>query len=151
MGPADMSRSWTTATLDALRERGYRAGVARRAVVELLGSQECCLTAQEVYDRLRTSGRGVGMASVYRVLDQLAADGYVQRVELGEGIARYEPHHRDGQHHHHLVCEECGKIEAFADDELERAIRKLGRRTGYAVAGHDVLLRGACRECAPAR
>jgi len=138
--------------LDALRERGYRAGVARRSVVELLGAQNCCLTAQEVFDRLRASGRRVGMASVYRILDQLAADGYVQRVELGEGIARYEPHHHDGAlHHHHLVCDGCGKIEAFSDEELERAIRKLEGRTGYAVAGHDVVLRGACRDCAPRR
>ena len=151
MPSAHPTRSWTEATLDALRERGYRTGVARRAVVELLGGQECCLTAQEVFDRLRASGRRVGMASVYRVLDQLAADGYVQRVELGEGISRYEPHHHRGGHHHHLVCDGCGKIEAFTDEGLERAIRRLEHSSGYAVAGHDVVLRGACRACAPAR
>jgi Fur family ferric uptake transcriptional regulator len=117
-------------------------------VVELLGRQRCCLTAQEIFDSLRAEGRQVGIASVYRALDELTGEGFVQRVELGEGTARYEPIHAGGaHHHHHLVCGGCGKVEAFADDELERALSKVERRTGFSVAGHDVVLRGACGEC----
>jgi len=139
---------WAKTTLDTLNRRGRRNGGARRAVVELLGSQDCCLTAQEIFDRLRAGGRRVGIASVYRTLDQLTGDGFVQRVDFGAGTARYEPIHADGEHHHHhLVCDDCGKVEAFADDELERALAKVERRTGYSVAGHDVVLRGACGDC----
>ena len=140
---------WTQHTLDALRTGGRRSGGARRAVVELLGRQHCCLTAQEIFDRLRDEGRAVGIASVYRVLEQLTERGHVQRIDIGAGISRFEPVHASGAHHHHLVCDACGKVEAFADDELERALRKVEGRTGYSVAGHDVVLRGACHDCRP--
>ena len=138
---------WTERTLEALRGEGRRNGTARRAVVELLGRQDCCLSAQQIFDELRTEGRRVGIASVYRVLDLLSEKGLVQRVELGEGTARYEPAHSSGEHHHHLVCADCGKVEAFADDELEGALRRVESRTGYSVAGHDVVLRGTCGDC----
>ena len=146
------SREWSEQTLAALRTRGRRDGGARRAVIELLGEQSCCLSAQEIFDRLRAQGRRVGIASVYRALEQLTRDGYLQRIEVGGDSARFEPIHPDGEHHHHhLVCDDCGKIEAFADDELERALAKLERRTGYTVEGHDVILHGACSNCAPSR
>jgi len=142
---------WAEQTLAALRRTGHRDGGARRAVVQLLGDQACCLTAQEIFDRLRDQGRQVGIASIYRSLEQLARDGYIQRVEIGDDSARFEPIHPGGEHHHHLVCGDCGKIEAFADDGLERALSELERRTGYTVEGHDVVLHGACSDCAPAR
>jgi Fur family ferric uptake transcriptional regulator len=148
--PADTS-SWSEATAAALRARGHRSGGARRAVIELLGRQHCCLTAQEIFDQLRSEGRRVGIASVYRALEQLTRDGFVQRIDIGAGTSRFEPIHTDGEHHHHLVCDDCGKVEAFADDELEAALRNVEGRTGYSVAGHDVVLRGACENCAPGR
>ena len=137
----------TETTLAVLRASGYRSGGARRTVVELLGRQDCCLTAQEIFDRLRAEGRSVGIASVYRVLDLLGEKGLVQRIDVGAGTARYEPVLPSGEHHHHLVCDDCGKVEAFADPELERAIHTVEGRTGYSVAGHDVVLRGVCRTC----
>jgi Fur family ferric uptake transcriptional regulator len=145
---ADTS-SWAEATIASLRSRGHRDGGARRAVIELLGRQQCCLTAQAIFDQLRAEGRRVGTASVYRALEQLTKDGFVQRIDIGAGTSRFEPIHADGEHHHHLVCDDCGKVEAFADDELERALRKGEGKTGYTVAGHDVVLRGACDDCSP--
>lgn len=138
---------WSSQALAALEAHG-RSGGARRSVVELLGRQDCCLTAQQIFDRLRAEGRRVGIATVYRVIEQLSERGLVQRVDVGAGTARYEAAQPTGEHHHHLVCDDCGKVEAFADDELEAVIHKVERRTGYSVAGHDVVLRGACRECA---
>jgi Fur family ferric uptake transcriptional regulator len=119
-------------------------------VIELLGRQDCCLSAQEIFDALRTGRRAVGIASVYRVLDLLAEKGYVQRIDVGDGMARFEPVQRSGEHHHHLVCEDCGKVEAFSDDGLERALRRVESRSRYSVAGHDVVLRGACQDCVAA-
>jgi Fur family ferric uptake transcriptional regulator len=139
--------SWTDDTLAVLDRAGFRSGSARRAVIELLGRQDCCVTAQEIFDGLREEGRAVGIASVYRVLDLLAEKGLVQRIDVGAGMARFEPLYRSGEHHHHLVCDECGKVEAFEDDELERALHRVEGRTGYSVEGHDVVLRGACGEC----
>ena len=116
-------------------------------MVELLGRQDCCLTAQQIFDALRADGRTVGIASVYRVLELLSEKGLVQRIDVGAGIARFEPLLRSGEHHHHLVCDGCGKVEAFADEELEDVLHKVEGRTGYSVAGHDVVLRGACSDC----
>jgi Fur family ferric uptake transcriptional regulator len=138
---------WTERTLEALHGSGYRNGLARRAVVELLGRQNCCLTAQEIFDALRAEDRRVGIASIYRVLELLTEKGLLQRVDFGAGVARFEPAHSSGEHHHHLVCSNCGRVEAFEDDELERALRNVESRTGYSVAGHDVVLRGTCAVC----
>jgi Fur family ferric uptake transcriptional regulator len=142
-----MSMDWGEYALDELREAGYRAGGARTAVVDLLARQDCCLTAQEIFDRLRGDGRRVGIASVYRTLDLLTGMKLVQRLEMGEGVARYEPAHADGEHHHHVVCEACGTVAPFEDERLEAALDVLGDRLGYALEGHDVVLHGACPDC----
>ena len=82
------------------------------------------------------------------MLELLTSEGFVQRIDLGSGISRYEPVHSGGDHHHHLVCDSCGKVEAF-EDPVARDARSTGsrRRSGYAVAGHDVVLHGACGDC----
>jgi len=147
MSAAATSGEWAERTLGALHGKGFRNGGARRAVVDLLSAQDCCLTAQEIFDRLRTSGRRVGIASVYRVLDLLTAEGFVQRIDLGAGTSRYEPIRPDGDHHHHLVCDSCGKVEAFEDSALERALTRVEETSGYRVALHDVVLHGSCGTC----
>jgi Fur family ferric uptake transcriptional regulator len=138
---------WAEATSATLLAKGHRNGGARRLVIDLLGEQNCCLSAQDLFDRLRDSGRPVGIASVYRVLELLTSEGLVQRIELGSGIARYEPVHGGGDHHHHLVCDSCGKVEAFEDPALERALHRVEEGSGFAVAAHDVVLHGACGNC----
>jgi Fur family ferric uptake transcriptional regulator len=142
---------WTGHTLAELRRAGYRSGGARTAVVELLGQEHCCLTAQEIFDRLRSDGRAVGIASVYRVLDLLVGMRLVLRVDVGGGVARYEAAHPGGEHHHHLVCDACGTVVAFEDAPLEDALERLAGRLGYSVDGHDVVLRGACPDCSGSR
>jgi Fur family ferric uptake transcriptional regulator len=137
--------TWSTQANDALRQAGYRPGGAGTLVLEHLEAQACCRGAQEIYDALTAAGRKVGLASVYRMLDRLDERGLVQRIDLGDGIVRYEPARE--QHHHHLVCDECGKVEPFDDPKLEQAIHSVERRSGYAVATHDVVLRGACADC----
>ena len=87
------------------------------------------------------------MATVYRVLDTLAQKGLLQRLDLGDGVTRFEPVRTDDDHHHHLVCDGCGKVESFADERLETVIRDVEERSGYAVAAHEVVLRGACTAC----
>ncbi len=146
---AGTATEWTRHTLDALQRAGYRAGGARSAVVEQLSDQECCLTAQEIFDELRDRGRSVGIASVYRVLDVLLELGLVQRIDVGEGAARFEPAYPSGDHHHHLLCSDCGEVVAFEDVSLERAITKLGQRLDAVIEGHDVVLHGLCASCKP--
>jgi Fur family ferric uptake transcriptional regulator len=118
-------------------------------VVDLLAGQDCCLSAQEIADRLRTGGGRAGTASVYRALEALGGLGLVQRVEIGDGEARYEPIVAGGEHHHHVVCDSCGRITAFEDAGLERAIDRLSARLRHRVSGHDVVIHGSCSRCAP--
>lgn len=141
---------WTDHALDTLEREGYRAGSARRTVVELLGRQRCCLSAKEIEEALRDEGREVGLASVYRALEVLDQLKLVQRLDAGEGVVRYEPAHHTGHHHHHIVCERCGGFATFEDDDLEGAIGRLADRLSWQVGSHDVVLRGTCPRCSGA-
>src|ERR1700722_13358244 len=105
MEVAAAEQGWAESTVTALLRKGLRNGGARRAVIDLLAGQDCCLSAQQIFDQLRASGRRVGIASVYRVLELLTSEGFVQRVDLGSGISRYEPALSSGDHHHHIVCD----------------------------------------------
>jgi Fur family ferric uptake transcriptional regulator len=138
--------NWIDHARNELEIAGHRAGGARAAVLEALDREPCCLTAQEIFDNLRASGRGVGIASVYRTLELLSRLNLIRRVDLGTS-AGYEPEQPSGEHHHHLVCEDCGRISAFEDKRLEEAIQRLGRRLEYKVGEHEVVLRGACPDC----
>ena len=139
--------AWAAHAREALRVAGHRSGGARAGVIELLARQDCCLTAQEIFDGLRREGRTVGIASVYRALELLRELRLVQRLDVGDGTARYEPAHADGEHHHHLVCDRCGTVEAFEDPTLEEALDRLADRLPHRVAAHDVVLRGDCGRC----
>jgi Fur family ferric uptake transcriptional regulator len=125
-----------------LEEAGYRSGAARREVVELLAAEACAVTALEIDRRLDSVGR----ASVYRTLDQLERLHLVHRVEIGGDAAGYE-RVDPSQHHHHLVCEECGRLSPFADPSLERAIEAVSRAAEFEISAHDVVLRGRCPDC----
>jgi Fur family ferric uptake transcriptional regulator len=138
--------SWADVALTRLRGAGLRRGGARRAVVDYLAAQDCCLSALEIHDGIRASGGAVGVASVYRALDTLVELRLVQRVDVGDGVARFEPV-GGGHHHHHLVCDDCGKVEPFSDEPLERALAGAANRLGYALGQHEVVLRGACGSC----
>ena len=143
-----MTTTWPEAALSRLRDAGLRRGGARRAVVDELALHACCRSAQEIYDGILDRGGEVGVASVYRALDTLVELALVQRVDLGDGVARFEPSHADaGHHHHHLVCDDCGKVEPFTDPPLERALERAAGRLGYALDQHEVVLRGACDAC----
>ncbi len=137
---------WADHAREELRQAGHRSGGARAAVLDVIARQDCCLTAQEIFDELRASGRDAGIASVYRALELLTRMGLVRRVDLGEAAA-YEPELPGGEHHHHVVCDRCGKVSSFEDSALERAIDRLAARMDFDVGGHDVVLRGACEDC----
>ena len=141
---------WRAHTEHALRQAGFRAGGARAAVLDLMSDQACCASAQEIHQSIRASGRSVGIASVYRVLEVLSELRLVQRVDVGDGVARYEPAPPGGEHHHHVVCGDCGKVEPFSDPSLEVAIASASDRVGYRVDAHEVVLRGECADCSAA-
>jgi Fur family ferric uptake transcriptional regulator len=142
-----MALEWSEHVHLVLAGAGLNRGGARERIIDVLAGQSCALSAIEIEDELRASGRPTARASIYRVLDLLAEHGLVERVAVGEGQARFEPLHPSGHHHHHLVCGHCGRLVAFDDPGLERAIDKLSDRLGIRVESHDVLLRGDCGRC----
>jgi Fur family ferric uptake transcriptional regulator len=138
---------WSERAFEELQAAGYRRGSARARVIEFLAAQDCCVGAQEIHEELSRRGERVGLTSVYRVLEALAGKRLVQRIDLGDGLTRFEAVRDGDEHHHHIVCDECGRIEPFADRRLERVLREIEKGSGYTVAGHDVVLRGACSAC----
>jgi Fur family ferric uptake transcriptional regulator len=140
--------SWAELAAERLADAGYRRGGARQAVIELLARQACALSAFEIEEILGQGRRRVARASVYRVLDELVSLQLVSRLEVGQGIARYEPIHPSGaHHHHHMVCRRCGDVIPFEDDELERTLDRVAGRVTFAVAEHEITLRGDCGRC----
>jgi Fur family transcriptional regulator, ferric uptake regulator len=149
MGPTKHAHGedWGQRASGALADAGYRRGGARAALIELLDEQRCALSAAEIEDALKArGGRGVARASIYRILEELEGLRLVTRVEVGQGLARFEATREEG-HHHHMVCDACGQVIPFEDADLERSIEKLASRVTFTIAEHDVVLHGACADC----
>lgn len=138
---------WTSRARELLKAEGFSRGGARDAVIDYLSHQHCAKTAHEIHAALKSEGRRIGIASVYRSLDALHNLQLLQKLDAGHGQARYEPVSPGGAHHHHVVCDDCERILPFEDPALERAIDALAKRVPYAVAAHDVVLRGRCPDC----
>lgn len=141
------AESWAARARSVLAEQGHHSGAARQALLELLDSQTCARSAIEIEDALRAAGRPVGRASIYRILDELERLHLVQKLQVGQSMARYEPIRTGPGHHHHLVCDSCGTVMPFTDTELETAIEKLSARVPMRVAEHEIVLHGSCRDC----
>lgn len=140
----EQDQTWTERALRALSDAGFRSGGGRRQVVELLAEERCALTALEIDRQLPEVGR----ATVYRALEQLDGLGLIQKVDVKGDAAGFERVEPSGHHHHHIVCEQCGRVVAFEDDRLEQAITALGARPDFNVSSHEVTLRGECDRCA---
>ena len=139
--------SWAARAQEVLVQNKHHTGAARQALLELLDSQTCALSAIEIEDALRAGERPVGRASIYRILDELERLHLVQKLQVGQAMARYEPLRSGDGHHHHLVCDTCGTVMPFTDTDLENAIKKLSRRVPMHVAEHEIVLHGACQDC----
>ena len=124
-----------------MAQAGLRATRQRLLVLKTLAAEPHDATAQEIYSRLRQSGEPVGLATVYRTLALLEADGRVRRLDRGRFIA-CEP-----GHHHHLVCVSCGAVE---ETELCAAppVTEVHKRHGFVVQHHEADLYGVCGKCA---
>jgi Fur family ferric uptake transcriptional regulator len=139
---------WEAQAIAALQGAGYQRGGARQAVIEALARHDCAVTALELESDLQAADAAVGRATIYRALEQLEELHLVQRLEIDKGRASYERSDPGGEHHHHMVCERCGRVSPFADTALERAIGRVSRGAGFEVRQHEVVLRGLCPRCA---
>jgi Fur family ferric uptake transcriptional regulator len=132
-----------------LREDGSRYTAQRRRLVEILARAASPVSIPEI---LR-GRRGLAQSSVYRNLLGLEHAGVVRRVVTDEDHARYELTEDLTGHHHHLVCNSCGRVEDvdFPSDfesTVDRTLDGLARRAGFSTVGHRLDVIGRCRDCA---
>ncbi len=129
--------------LEQLAAQGYRHTSTRSAIAEAIVARGAPFTARELVEEL--APRGVGRATVFRVLDLLVQAGLLERLHGDLQCHSYtfcEP-----RHHHHLVCTACGQVTSIVAGAVERALRSLARDANFLPTGHHVEVYGLCASC----
>jgi Fur family transcriptional regulator, ferric uptake regulator len=129
--------------VDELKSTGLKATLPRLKIMELFQkSAQRHLTAEDVYRVLLLEHSDVGLATVYRVLTQFEQAGILSRSHFEGGKAVFELN--EGQHHDHLVCLDCGKVEEFFDAEIEKRQQVVAKAKGFALQDHALSLYANC-------
>jgi Fur family transcriptional regulator, ferric uptake regulator len=131
--------------IDELKSTGLKATMPRLKILEIFqkGSQRH-MTAEDVFRVLLLDRSDVGLATVYRVLMQFEQAGILSRSHFESGKAVYELN--EGQHHDHLVCLDCGKVEEFYDPEIEKRQNAVAKAKGFTIADHALSLYANCNK-----
>jgi len=128
---------------DELKSSGLKATLPRIKILEVFQrSVVRHMTAEDVYKQLLTDGADIGLATVYRVLMQFEQAGLLSRNHFESGKSVFELN--EGQHHDHLVCLTCGRVEEFFDAEIERRQREVAERHGFQLHDHALALYAVC-------
>lgn len=126
-----------------LRRAGLKITVPRLKILEIMASsQPRHLSAEDVYRRLLDSNEDIGLATVYRVLTQFESAGLVTRHHFEGGTAVFELN--EGEHHDHIVCMDCGRVEEFSDEDIEARQSAIAQRLGFEISEHSLTLHGRC-------
>lgn len=139
-------RATAGAILQRLGDSGRRRTQPRRRVVDAALRRMQPFTADELFVALKR--KGVGRATVFRTLDLLVSIGVLARIhgiEAGERCVRYTP--CAPSHHHHLVCQACGRVDEIGADPLEARITAAARARGFQAIRHAVEIVGLCPDC----
>lgn len=129
-----------------LRQAGLKVTLPRTNILKILENAEPHhLTAEDVYQALLEQGEDVGLATVYRVLTQFESAGLVNRHHFASGHAVFELAH--GEHHDHLVCVKCGKVEEFVDETIEKRQADIAARANFKMTDHSLIIYGLCPAC----
>ena len=126
-----------------LKSSGLKATLPRLKILEIFqGSSVRHLSAEDVYKLLLAENLDVGLATVYRVLTQFEQAGILSRNHFESGKAVFELD--QGNHHDHLVCLDCGRVEEFFDGEIESRQHKIAEERGFKLTEHALSLYGNC-------
>jgi Fur family transcriptional regulator, ferric uptake regulator len=134
---------------DELKSSGLKATVPRLKILEVFQrSTQRHMTAEDVYKLLLAEDADIGLATVYRVLLQFEQAGLLSRSHFESGKSVFELN--EGQHHDHLVCITCGRVEEFYDAEIESRQRAVAEQRGFALQDHALALYATCtkKDCA---
>jgi len=133
-----------TQSSDDLKKAGLKTTLPRLKILEILEHDpQRHMTAEDVYKRLLDAGEEVGLATVYRVLTQFESAGLVQRHNFEGGPAVFEI--KQGGHHDHMVCVECGRVFEFFDRTIEDRQRQVATDSDFVIDDHALYLYGVCR------
>jgi Fur family ferric uptake transcriptional regulator len=128
-----------------LRNAGLKVTLPRLKILEILeGGGVRHKSAEDIYKALLSSNEDIGLATVYRVLTQFEAAGLVTRHHFENGMAVFELNR--GDHHDHIVCLDCGKVEEFVDSGIEERQRSIASQHGFDIHDHSMILYGRCRK-----
>jgi Fur family transcriptional regulator, ferric uptake regulator len=128
-----------------LRKAGLKITAPRLKILEILGSaQPRHMSAEDIYRHLLQSHEDIGLATVYRVLTQFEAAGIVARHHFEGATAVFELN--EGQHHDHIVCLDCGKVEEFVDQGIEERQKAIADKHQFEIRDHSMILYGRCQK-----
>jgi Fur family ferric uptake transcriptional regulator len=129
--------------IDELKNTGLKATLPRLKILEIFqAGKQRHMTAEDVFRVLLEERSDIGLATVYRVLMQFEQAGLLNRSNFESGKAVYEIN--EGQHHDHLVCLDCGKVEEFYDAEIEKRQNAVAEVKGFAIADHSLSIYANC-------
>lgn len=129
-----------------LKNAGLKVTLPRLKILEILEKADPHhMSAEDVYKTLLESGDDVGLATVYRVLTQFEAAGLVKRHNFEGDHAVFEIEH--GQHHDHLVCMKCGRVDEFIDEVIEKRQEVIAKRSNFKMTDHSLTIYGICHSC----
>lgn len=128
-----------------IRNLGLKVTEPRLLILQSLHSGRAHVTAQEVYDSVKTRDASIGFATVYRMLRTLAASGFATEVRVGGQPARYELSQK--HHHDHITCVQCGKICEFENHDIEELQTQVAKKFGFKLTSHVMELYGICTDC----
>lgn len=149
-----MKQEKTQKLLEArLREKGLKVTKQRLLVLRTLAEHGGShMTAEDIYEQIRTEYPEIGLATVYRALQLFLEMKLADHINLDDGCVRYEIGHLcedDTRHnHHHLICRTCGRVFPFEDDLLDELESHIEEAAGFHVLDHELKFFGQCRECA---
>jgi Fur family ferric uptake transcriptional regulator len=131
------------ANIEELKSTGLKATLPRLKILDVFqkGAQRH-MTAEDVFRVLLDERSDIGLATVYRVLTQFEQAGILVRSHFESDKAVYELN--EGQHHDHLVCLDCGRVEEFYDAEIEKRQHDVARAKGFDIADHALSLYAHC-------
>ena len=126
-----------------LKATGLKATLPRLKILEIFQKNPVRhLSAEDIYRLLLSENLEIGLATVYRVLTQFEQAGMLSRNYFETGKAVFELN--EGSHHDHLVCIDCGRVEEFQDDEIEKRQHEIADRHGFEIVDHTLAIYGRC-------
>jgi len=129
-----------------LKKAGLKATLPRIKILKFLEETDARhMSAEEVYKALLDSGEEVGLATVYRVLTQFEAAGLVSRHHFEGDHSVFELN--DGEHHDHILCVKCGRVDEFLDEVIEARQHAIAKEYGYSITDHSLYIYGVCTNC----